>query len=210
MSNVVTPNPVDQREVLRGRATPRGAAATSRAVEEGLRTDLLATTPHLRAYAVSLCGSPDRADDLVQDTLLRALAKLDRFEPGTNLRAWLFTILRNLFFSEHRKRRHEVEDVDGMHSERLTALPAQQARLDLVDFRRALARLCPEQREALILVGAEGLTYEEAAGVCGVAVGTIKSRVHRARLRLSAHLGLAGEEDFAPDRSFRAVLPRAA
>ncbi|MGP9822670.1 sigma-70 family RNA polymerase sigma factor [Salinarimonas sp. NSM] len=203
-------NSIDRCRIPSGRETPGDAAPASRAVEEGLRADLLATTPHLRAYAVSLCGSPDRADDLVQDTLMRALAKLDRFEPGTNLRAWLFTILRNLFFSEHRKRRHEVEDVDGIYSERLTTLPAQQSRLDLEDFRLALTRICPEQREALILVGAEGLSYEEAAGICGVAVGTIKSRVHRARLRLAALLGLAGDEDFAPDRSFRAVLPRAA
>ncbi|WP_084327414.1 sigma-70 family RNA polymerase sigma factor [Salinarimonas rosea] len=203
-------NLVDQRSSSCGHETAGHAVPPARSADEALRSDLLAATPHLRAYALSLCGSPDRADDLTQDTLLRALSKLDRFEPGTNLRAWLFTILRNLFFSEHRKRRHEVEDVDGVYSERLTTLPAQQARLDFEDFRAALARLCPEQREALILVGAEGLTYEEAAGICGVAVGTIKSRVHRARLRLAEYLGLVPIEDFGPDRTLRAALLMAA
>ncbi|MGJ3263453.1 MAG: sigma-70 family RNA polymerase sigma factor [Salinarimonas sp.] len=204
------PNDLDQQSFPDARKTSGCSGPAARAADDALRADLLATTPHLRAYAVSLCGSPDRADDLVQDTLLRALSKLDRFEPGTNLRAWLFTILRNLFFSEHRKRRHEVEDVDGVYSERLTTLPAQQARLDFEDFRTALARLCPEQREALILVGAEGLTYEEAAGICGVAVGTVKSRVHRARLRLAEYLCLTRMDDFGPDRTLRAALLMAA
>src|SRR5215211_5496929 len=120
-------------------------------IEPALRDALLAATPNLRAFAVSLTGSFDRADDLVQDTLLRALSHIDRFERGTNLNAWLFTILRNLFHSEYRKR--EVEDVDGAYAARLTTVPDQGAWLDLQDFRAALVKLPADQREALLLVG---------------------------------------------------------
>src|SRR5215213_11695801 len=149
-----------------------------------MREALLGAVPSLRAFGISLTGDVDRADDLVQDTLLRALANVDRFEPGTNLNAWLFTILRNLFHSEYRKQRREVEDADGSYAARLKTHPEQQAHLDFDDFRSALSKLSADHREALLLVGAEGLSYEEAAAVCGVAVGTIKSRVNRARARL--------------------------
>src|SRR5215210_6075313 len=149
-------------------------------VDPAIRDGMIAAIPSLRAFAISLTSSPDRADDLVQGTLMRAWANIDSFEPGTNLDAWLFTILRNLFHSEYRKRKYEVEDVDGSHAGRLKTYQDQQAHLDFSDFRTALAKLRVNQREALLLVGAEGLTYEEAAGICGVAVGTMKSRVHRA------------------------------
>src|SRR6187551_1538015 len=174
--------------------------------EPELRDALLAAVPSLRAFAISLSGQVDRADDLVQDTLLRALANIDRFERGTNLNAWLFTILRNLFHSEYRKRRREVEDPDGSYAGRLRVQPEQGARLDFEDFRSALAKLPPDQREALLLVGASGFSYEEAANICQCAVGTIKSRVNRARTRLSELLSIDSAEEFGPDEQTRAVL----
>ena len=163
--------------------------------EPALRDALLAAVPSLRAFAISLCGQVDRADDLVQDTLLRALSNIDRFERGTNLNAWLFTILRNLFHSEYRKRRREVEDPDGSYAGRLKVQPEQGSRLDFEDFRTALNQLPHDQREALLLVGASGFSYEEAATICGCAVGTIKSRVNRARSRLATPLAVERGED---------------
>jgi RNA polymerase sigma-70 factor, ECF subfamily len=174
--------------------------------DASFRDALLAAVPSLRAFAISLSGNVDRADDLVQDTLVRAIANAHRFEPGTNLNAWLFTILRNLFHSEYRKRRREVEDPDGVYAEQLTRQPEQGARLDFEDFRSALATLPSEQREALLLVGASGFSYEETAAICGCAVGTVKSRVNRARLRLAQLLGLDGVEDLGPDRLTRAAI----
>jgi RNA polymerase sigma-70 factor (ECF subfamily) len=174
--------------------------------EPELRDALLAAVPSLRAFAISLCGQVDRADDLVQDTLLRALSHIDRFERGTNLNAWLFTILRNLFHSEYRKRRREVEDPDGSYAGRLKTQPEQGSRLDFEDFRTALSKLPPDQREALLLVGASGFSYEEAANICQCAVGTIKSRVNRARSRLATLLAVDDVEDLGPDRMTRAAL----
>jgi RNA polymerase sigma-70 factor (ECF subfamily) len=150
-------------------------------LDPAIRDQVLATVPSLRAFAISLCGNIDRADDLVQETLLRALAHIDSFQPGTNMPAWLFTILRNLFRSEYRKRRREVEDADGRYAETLKSHPEQTGRVEFSEFRAALAKLPSDQREALILVGASGFSYEDAAAICGCAVGTIKSRVARAR-----------------------------
>jgi RNA polymerase sigma-70 factor (ECF subfamily) len=144
----------------------------------------------LRAFAVSLCGDKERADDLVQETLFKAWNHLDSFKEGTNLKAWLFTILRNTYFSERRKRRREVEDADGSYAARLATQPAQHGHMDMQDFRAALTKLPDDQREALVLVGAAGFSYEEAAEISGCAVGTIKSRVNRARNRLAGMLGL--------------------
>jgi RNA polymerase sigma-70 factor, ECF subfamily len=174
-------------------------------IEPALRDALLAAAPNLRAFAVSLTGSFDRADDLVQDTLLRALSHIDRFERGTNLNAWLFTILRNLFHSEYRKRKREVEDVDGTYAARLKTAPDQGAWLDFQDFRAALAKLPADQREALLLVGAQGFSYEDAAQIMGCAIGTVKSRVNRARMRLAALLSLDTVEDLGADRLMRAI-----
>src|SRR5215217_8614183 len=151
---------------------------------------MLAAVPSLRAFAISLIGDAHRADDLVQDTILRAWANLDRFEVGTNLNAWLFTILRNGFYSQHRKKRREVEDPDGSYAGRLWAPPEQHAKCDVQDMLKALAKLPVEHREALLLVVAEGLSYEDAAHVCGVPVGTIKSRVNRARAGLARLLAV--------------------
>ena len=171
-----------------------------------VRTAVLAAVPSLRAFAISLCGNVDRADDLVQETLLRALANINSFQPGTNMSAWLFTILRNLFRSEYRKRRREVEDADGSYADTLKSQPEQSSRVEFEEFRGALAKLPPDQREALILVGASGFSYEEAAEICGCAVGTIKSRVNRARSRLADLLAIESADDFGPDRTTRAVL----
>jgi RNA polymerase sigma-70 factor (ECF subfamily) len=120
--------------------------------------------------------------------------------------AWLFTILRNLFRSEYRKRRREVEDADGSYEESLKSYPEQQGRVEFEEFRNALAKLPPDQREALILVGASGFSYEEAAAICDCAVGTIKSRVNRARNRLANMLAIESADDFGPDQPTRAAL----
>lgn len=171
-----------------------------------LRDQILSAVPSLRAFAISLSGNVDRADDLVQETMLRALANIHSFQPGTNMSASLFTILRNLFRSEYRKRRREVEDADGSFAESLKSHPEQLGRVEFQEFRTALAQLPSEQREALILVGASGFSYEEAADICECAVGTIKSRVNRARSRLAKLLAIDNADDFGPDHATRAVL----
>jgi RNA polymerase sigma-70 factor, ECF subfamily len=170
------------------------------------RKALLAAIPHLRAFAISLTGSVERADDLVQDTVVRALDFIDRFEPGTNLQAWMFTILRNQFHSAYRKRKREVEDADGLFAAKLTTMPDQDAHLEFDDFHSALAQISPDQREAILLIGAEGFTYEEAAMICATKVGTIKSRVNRARTRLSEILGYDEVADIGPDRIVQAAV----
>ncbi|WP_443147404.1 sigma-70 family RNA polymerase sigma factor [Prosthecomicrobium sp. N25] len=166
---------------------------------------LIAEIPSLRAFAISLCGDADRADDLVQETLVKAWAAFHSFTEGTSLRGWLFTILRNAFFSQYRKRKREVQDVDGMAAARLVSQPEQPWRMDFDDFRTALEKLPPDQREALVLVGASGFSYEEAAEICGCAVGTIKSRVNRARNRLLELLAVNSAEEFGPERQSQAV-----
>src|ERR1700740_316241 len=176
-------------------------------MRSSVRDAMLAAVPSLRAFAISLCGNVDRADDLVQETLLRAMANIDSFQPGTNMSAWLFTILRNLFRSEYRKRRREVEDATGMYAESMKSQPEQASRLEFDELRAALAQLPDDQREAVILVGASGFSYEEAAAICGCAVGTIKSRVNRARTRLADLLAIDSVDDFGPDRATRAFLP---
>lgn len=173
-----------------------------------IRERLVALLPSLRAFAFSLCGQHERADDLVQETLLRAWRHLDSFQEGTNLRAWLFTILRNTFISEMRKRRREVEDGDGKKAASLSVAPAQQGHIDMQDLRQALDLLPANQREALILVGAAGLSYDEAAEITKCAVGTVKSRVNRARSRLAQLLGVDGAEAFGPDLATSAITGR--
>src|SRR5881392_342237 len=153
-------------------------------MRSSVRDAMLAAVPSLRAFAISLCGNVDRADDLVQETLLRALANIHSFQPGTNMPAWLFTILRNLFRSEYRKRRREVEDADGSYADTLKTHPEQTSHVEFKEFTAALNKLPEDQREALILIGASGFSYEEAAEICGCAVGTIKSRVARGRVAL--------------------------
>ncbi len=172
------------------------------------KRELLAALPNLRAFAVSLVGRHDRADDLVQDTIMKAWAKQESFEIGTNIKAWLIKILLNSFYSQMRKNGREVQDSDGILTERLSVHPSQHGALDLQDFRIALNRLPPDQREAIILVGASGFSYEEAAEICNCAVGTIKSRVSRARQRLQELLGITGEADYGPDAASTAVTSR--
>ena len=172
---------------------------SSTAFEQGL----ISSIPNLRAFANSLCGNAATADDLVQDTLVKAWNNAESFQEGSNLRAWLFTILRNTFFSDLRKKSREVEDVDGTMAERLSVLPSQNSHMDLLDFRHAFDQLSDDQKEVLVLVGAEGFSYEEAAEICGCAVGTVKSRVNRARSALAKRLGF---EDAAGDERDSAVL----
>jgi RNA polymerase sigma factor (sigma-70 family) len=148
------------------------------------KTQLAAVIPHLRAFGRSISGSRDLADDLVQETLMKAWAARLRFQAGTNMRAWTFIILRNLYLSQMRRARFKGE-WDDLVADRLLAAPASQDRhVELGDMQRALLHLPQPQREALILVGAGGFAYEEAAEICGVAVGTIKSRVARGRVAL--------------------------
>ncbi len=152
--------------------------------DEDFRAELGLVIPQLRAFGRSLSGNRDLADDLVQETLLKAWAARSRFQAGTNMRAWTFIILRNLFLSQMRRSRFTGE-WDDLVADRLLAAPAGQDRqIELGDVERALQHLPQSQREALILVGAGGFAYEEAADICGVAVGTIKSRVARARVAL--------------------------
>ena len=167
------------------------------------KNDLIAEMSNLRAFAVSLCGSASMADDLVQETLLRAWSKWDKFQPGTSLRAWLFTILRNIYYSNCRKSVREVQDTDGAYAQRLVVPGDQESHVDLEDFRKALAKLPVEQREVLILVGASGVSYEEAATICNVEVGTIKSRLSRARSQLVALLGWDAHADSRVERKLR-------
>jgi RNA polymerase sigma-70 factor, ECF subfamily len=176
------------------RRAPVGLPDPSRterdAADRAFKDGLAAVTPALRAFAISMVRHLDRADDLVQDTLLKAWANRDRYEEGTNLRGWLFVILRNTLFSQHRKSKREVEDVDGKLAEALSTPASQDDHKDLEDFKLALAKIPGEQREALILTGGTGFSYEETAEICGCAVGTVKSRVNRARTALARILGL--------------------
>jgi RNA polymerase sigma-70 factor (ECF subfamily) len=176
------------------------------AIDPTSRQAMLDAIPHLRAFAISLTGNITYADDLVQSALLRGLENLDKFQPGTSMQAWLFTILRNHFYTERRKSRREVEDPDGLMAGKLAVMPAQGAHFDFIDMQAALAQLSVEQREALLLVAAEGMSYEEAAQICGTTLGTIKSRINRARTRLAGLMDLTSEEDLGPDRLLRASL----
>jgi RNA polymerase sigma-70 factor, ECF subfamily len=175
-----------------------------------MKDRLIALLPNLRAFAFSLCGQHDRADDLVQETLLKAWSHLDSFQEGTNLRAWLFTILRNTFITEMRRRRREVEDANGTKAEGLSVAPAQQGHIDMQDVWKALDLLPHHQREALVLVGAAGMSYDETAEITKGAVGTVKSRVNRARSRLAELLGVDSAEAFGPDFATSAVTDRIA
>ena len=152
------------------------------------KVQLAAVIPHLRAFGRSLSGSRDLADDLVQETLLKAWAARKRFQAGTNMRAWTFIILRNLFLSQMRRARFKGEWDDVVAAKILSAPASQDKHVELGDMQRALLHLPQPQREALILVGAGGFAYEEAAEICGCAVGTIKSRVARGRVALEALL----------------------
>ena len=175
-------------------------------ISKDFRDQVLAAIPSLRAFGLSLTARADRADDLVQETLMKAWKHHDSFEPGSNMKAWLYTILRNEFYSQLRKRKREVEDADGLYSSKVAMQGEQEGHLDMADLRVALGKLPEDQREALMLVGASGFSYEEAAAICKVAVGTIKSRVNRGRAKLVELLDMGGDQKFGPDSSTEAVL----
>jgi RNA polymerase sigma-70 factor (ECF subfamily) len=150
-----------------------------------LRADVVDAMPQLRALALSLCGDPDHADDLVQEAVARGLSRIALFEEGTNLVGWLFTILRNFHYTDYHKRRRETDDPDGRHAATLIDAPTQEHRVELQDVNRAMGALPIEQREALALVAIGGHSYEETALLCKCPVGTVRSRISRARDELA-------------------------
>ncbi|HEX2581335.1 MAG TPA: sigma-70 family RNA polymerase sigma factor [Dongiaceae bacterium] len=165
----------------------------------GFITELLTTIPHLRAYARSLTRNRDAADDLSHDAIVRALDAAEQYTPGTNFRAWIFTILRHMFYNNSRRNKYRMVPLEDMPPiESVTTTSGQQeANLAMCDFRRAFWQLNPEHREVLMLIGAGGLSYEEAAVICNCQIGTIKSRVSRARSQLNLTL----EQGALPSRS---------
>jgi RNA polymerase sigma-70 factor (ECF subfamily) len=175
-----------------------------------LRSALLAMIPKLRAFAFSLSGDPHTADDLVQETLLKAWDHMESFHEGTNLQAWLFTILRNTYFSQCRSQRFVHEDPDGLKANALCVHPSQDGHLDLQDLRRALELVPTIQREALMLVAAAGFSYDEAATIAGCPIGTIKSRIYRARCKLMEVLKVKSARDFGPDHATEAIVMHSA
>jgi RNA polymerase sigma-70 factor, ECF subfamily len=199
-----------ERQVALVRRTRRARPATQPSsvcpVEATLRDEMLRHLPNLRAFAFSLTNDATKVDDLVQDTFVRAWANIDRFERNSNLGAWLFTILRHAFYTQYRKRRHEVEDPNGVHVSRLKVLPEQEAALAMVELRLALARLPRSHREALLLVSVEGMSYEDVAALQGVAVGTIKSRVNRARQYLAGLLQMKSHHEIEQDQVMQAAM----
>ncbi|PJI84477.1 RNA polymerase sigma-70 factor (ECF subfamily) [Yoonia maricola] len=158
------------------------------------KDELVTHLPALRAFALSLTRNRATADDMMQDAVLKAWTNMDKFEAGTNMRAWLFTILRNNYYSSRRKLNREVADVDNAFSDTLSVKPDHDGRLQMMDFKVAFEQLADEHREALILVGASGFSYDDAAEMCGVATGTMKSRVNRARAKLTEILQLDDDE----------------
>jgi RNA polymerase sigma-70 factor, ECF subfamily len=173
-----------------------------------VEAEMVTMMPQLHAFAFSLCRNPDQANDLVQETLLRACNSRDSFESGTNLRAWLTTILRNQFYGEYRKRRREVQDNDGIYTETMVAQPGQLAYAQHAELLRALARLPREMREVLVLVGMHGASQAEAARISDCPIGTIKSRLHRARASLSAMLSISSVADYGTDADVQAIMAR--
>ena len=172
------------------------------------KRELTEVIPHLRAFARGLCGRADMADDLVQETMLKAWAAQERFQPGTSMRAWTFVILRNVYLTDMRRNRFRGDYDEGVAERILTAPAGQEQPIHLSDMHRALLTLPPERREALLLVGAGGFSYEEAAEICGCAIGTIKSRVGRARAALSSMLedGDIPQRSSDDERAHRAIL----
>jgi RNA polymerase sigma-70 factor, ECF subfamily len=168
-------------------------SARDQDLSHDFNAQILACLPHLRAFARSLSSDRDRADDLVQSAIQRALGAAAQFTPGTNFKGWIFTILRNVYFSELRSHRRLEIPIDEANLDSHATQPTQLAGLEFDEFRRAFDTLPVEQREALVLVGADGFSYEAAAAVCGAPIGTVKSRVSRARRELGKLMS-AGEE----------------
>ena len=190
------------------------ASSSSSANEATFRTELVALIPHLRAFARSLCKDPTAADDLAQEALAKAWKARESFEPGTSLKAWTFMILRNQFYSEKRRSWRSTPLDTEVAENTLLAADNPTAPMELLELRAALNKLPADQRDALILVGAGGMAYEEAAQVCQVAVGTIKSRVSRARKALEVMLNETGsrnpnEHEIGADKAFDDILQQA-
>ena len=182
--------------------------------DSAFKIELTGLIPHLRAFARSLCGNATLADDLAQEAMLKAWKSRQSYEPGTNMKAWAFTILRNLYYSEKR-RSWRGQHLDPEIAEAtLVANDNPSAHLDLLALRNALNHLPDDQREALILVGAGGLSYEEAAEICGCAVGTVKSRVSRARKAVAAILeqnaaGFSSDTSMSAQDAFEDIIRQA-
>jgi RNA polymerase sigma-70 factor (ECF subfamily) len=181
-------------------------------MSDPFRDEVVALIPPLRGYAIALTRSSAEADDLVQDALVRAWQFRSGFKVGTNLKAWLYKILRNTFYTQWEKRRKTVQDVDGRLAAQLVSNPDQEWRLVYDELLVALSQLSQDTRDALLLVVAAGLTYEEAADVAGCAVGTMKSRVNRARERLAqlTDFDLAGASRNEPKQAAPQALSRPA
>lgn len=177
-----------------------GAARDGGQMSDPFKDQVIALIPPLRGYAMSLTGCSSDADDLVQDALMRAWRSRNGFEMGTNLKAWMFKIVRNTFYTSIAKRRNTVQDVEGKMAARMACSPEQEWRLQYGELLSAMDRLTPDAKEALLLVVASGLSYEEAAEVCGCAVGTLKSRVNRARERLAKLVDHDVGPQVTPDR----------
>ena len=180
----------------------------SLAADEAFKSELISLIPQMRAFARTLCGDMTMAEDLAQDALLRAWNKRESYEPGTNLKAWTFMILRNQFYSDKR-RSWRSTPLDPETAERtLIATTNPIASLELDEVRRALNLLPDDQREALILIGAGGLSYEEVSAICDCAIGTIKRRVSRARDRLALILaeGSYGNDQVLPHNAMATIL----
>jgi RNA polymerase sigma-70 factor (ECF subfamily) len=195
--------------------SPPPARTLGPADEITFKKELVAAIPHLRAFARSLCNDPTQADDLAQEALAKAWKARDSFEPGTSIKAWTFMILRNQFYSEKRRSWRTAPLDMEMAENTLLANDNPTVPMELLELRAALAKLPDDQREALILVGAGGMAYEEAAQVCQCAVGTIKSRVSRARRALETLLNEAGsrrsnDHDIRADEAFNDILQQAA
>lgn len=182
--------------------------------DASFKRELAAMLPHLRAFGRSLCGNADLADDLVQETMLKAWKARGQYIPGpSSMKSWAFVILRNCFLSQMRRKKFTA-DYDELAAERLLVAPDDQDdSLHLADVQRALLMLPVDQREALVLIGAGGLSYEEGAAICGCAVGTMKSRVSRARSALhdileGGSMPLRSEDELPASETFRAIMDR--
>jgi len=187
-----------------GRKHPQPPPSPVPQTRDAFSDEVVPAAPTLRAFAISLCGNVDRADDLVQETLVRAFANRDSFTMGTNMMAWLFTILRNYFRSEYRKRKREIEDWDGHYAATLKTQPEQPGVVELEEVYEAFAQVPPEQLKVLRLVGVSGFCYEEAATKLGISSGTVKSRLNRAREVLRRVLAV--DDAIGPDPPTLAVL----
>ena len=176
--------------------------------DPSIREPLVAAIPKLRAFAISLCRDKERAEDLVQGALLRACANIGSFVPGSNMDAWLFAILRNHFYSEWRRDRRASRAIENF-VETEARNPQQLAGVEYSELCAALAKLEPKHREAFVLIAASGFSYGEAADMCGCPLGTVKSRMNRARAELAHMLSIDGPEDFESDAVFSAAMASA-